>query len=212
MFIMAIKKGELLFDGVSVLGSESGVREIVLQEDIFSVSEKAFKDNDTIESFTAKCSVGLVDAQSFENCKNLKYAYFKDVSMILFDAFKDCSSLEKIDFGSSLRFISNSAFENCSSLQEIKIPITIEDIGINAFKNCKSLKRVDIRSTLGITLEDFVFEGCESLEDVTLGRGVVMILDSFEGVDMSKITFHIERDSFAEFYVKGCGYKYDYIE
>ena len=64
------------------------------------------------------------------------------LTQILQCSFYNCSSLKKITFPSSLKFIGQSAFANCSSLTEVSCELfsSIEHADISAFDDCLSLK------------------------------------------------------------------------
>lgn len=61
----------------------------------------------------------------------------------------------------------------CLDITEIDIPTHITAIGRQAFSMCKKLKRVNAPNVK--TLEDYAFEGCESLVDITLSKAPIAL-------------------------------------
>lgn len=119
--------------------------------------------------------------------------YTYDVDCIGAWAFANNTSLLAINLPNSLKTIGNNAFENCSSLSSLVLPNSIQTIGDEAFKWCSSLKHLEIPSDLeriakknfydyylrnGIyqnvgdltstSVGDFIFDGCSSINLVTL--------------------------------------------
>lgn len=56
------------------------------------------------------------------------------------DAYRDCSSLRSIDWGSSIDTIAENCFRHCFSLEKIELPDSIKLINYGAFSFCTSLK------------------------------------------------------------------------
>ena len=119
--------------------------------------------------------------------------YTYDVDCIGAWAFANNTSLLAINLPNSLKTIGNNAFENCSSLSSLVLPNSIQTIGDEAFKWCSSLKHLEIPSDLeriakknfydyylrngiyqnvgdltSISVGDFTFDGCSSINLVTL--------------------------------------------
>ena len=87
------------------------------------------------------------------------------------------SQLTRVVLPETLERIAYGAFSNCSSLTEIVIPAGVTEIGYSAFYYCTNLLSARI---LGAKyMRDNVFTGCESLYDVTLPDGLLVIENSF---------------------------------
>lgn len=117
------------------------------------------------------------------------------------EAFKNYTALTSIKLPNSLTDIGHRAFEGCKSLTTINIPKGVIGIGYKAFEGCSSLPVID-----GIVYADdclvrvidtthtsykiqegtrFIcndaFKNCESMTDITLPKGLVMIgIEAFE--------------------------------
>ena len=68
-----------------------------------------------------------------------------EVTTIGLEAFRECSTLEKIYIPENVIRIENDAFYNCKQLNSVKINDSVEKkltIGCNVFSNCTSLKEI----------------------------------------------------------------------
>ena len=145
-----------------------------------------------------------IGEDAFRNCDGVKTVILPDsLEIIDYNAFKDCSALATVDFGSGVGDIRGSAFENCGSLTSVTFPDSLDGIGIGAFKNCTSLATVTFGSGLedidcnafencGVTslvfpdslelIDEYAFSDCGSLTYVDFGDGVKEIgQGAFEG-------------------------------
>ena len=108
------------------------------------------------------------------------------VEVILKDAFRNCTGLEKIELPPSLRIISQGAFSGCSELsgvltlpegityidnatfagceklEKIAFPSTITQIGFGAFAACRKLKSLVFPPSIN-SIAHSAFWGCENL-------------------------------------------------
>jgi len=104
----------------------------------------------------------------FENSYFKRVVLSNNINIILDEAFKNCSRLEKIDVPNSIDTISRGAFENCNNLKTVKFaktnlhPITI---GAAAFRNCSSLENIDIPNAVYL-IGNATFENCNNLNTV----------------------------------------------
>ncbi len=100
-------------------------------------------------------------------------------------AFANCTNLETLDFShaNSLYSIGNSAFSGCTALSDIIYPsdlgVGITGLGSNAFRNCSSLKGFCLSDgEYGQYLSYGVFEGCTSLQSVTLPKTLLTLAEN----------------------------------
>ena len=80
------------------------------------------------------------------------------------NAFKDCTNLQKINFGSDFRFLGTKAFYNCSALSEIDFGMATESIGDGCFADCTLLSNVSLPNSL-TKLGTGAFMNCRNLVD-----------------------------------------------
>ncbi len=108
-------------------------------------------------------------------CTKIGYSAFEGIStleninlpagLVTIDgsAFKDCSSLKKVEFGEKTDVIGYDAFFNCASITEITLPENLKSVGDGAFAGCKAIKTINLNSislnTLGSLSESFSYVG-----------------------------------------------------
>lgn len=74
----------------------------------------------------------------------------------------------------SIEIIDEGAFEN-GFFSSISIPSQVKYIGEKAFSFCRALQNIDISTTKIKTVENEVFDGCESLESISLPNNITSI-------------------------------------
>ncbi len=90
-------------------------------------------------------------------------------------AFYNCDMLTKITIASNANHIGAGAFRNCTGLTEFSIPSSVRTIGSYAFANT-SITSIVIPESVTFSMENqYIFEGCSKLTQVTLARGCTMI-------------------------------------
>ncbi len=132
---------------------------------VFAVAEECDKSatDVTVLSEVEGLPVRSILSHAFENCTHLKSVKITDgVEQISDNAFKGCTTLNDIIIPDSVTSIWQNAFEQCTSLVRIDIPenASIHD---SVFKDCTSLVAVSTPR-----LSSYMFQGCTSLENVTV--------------------------------------------
>ncbi len=87
-------------------------------------------------------------------------------------AFEGIRTLDTINFGNTLYYISANAFSGCTSLREINIPDSVTYIGNNAFFNCANATAI----RLGKGVKDIsfgAFERCSKVEQLVIGSTAI---------------------------------------
>lgn len=123
-------------------------------------------------------NVTVIGDEVFEECSSLTTVEIEEgLSEIKYGTFKGCSSLNNINIPESVTSIGAEVFEGCESLIALKIPENVNEIRASAFNNCKNLRSMMIMGNIDniIIYKDydtgiceFLFEGCDSLENVYL--------------------------------------------
>ena len=100
-----------------------GETEVVIPEGVKSIGDRAFYQNQLLESITIQ----------------------EGVTSIGKEAFTECRSLQSITLPESVTSIGEKAFSYCSSLQSITIPDSVMHIGKDAFHFYQSLQSIVFR-------------------------------------------------------------------
>lgn len=158
--------------------------------------------NDYLTKLTINGAVNKIPENAFSDCKNLKLVNLNNnIRFISFSAFENCKTLKTLHGSEQVEIIQDDAFKNCTSLEDVYIPNIIE-IGKEAFKNCTDLSVVQVgehlerinsfgfcndvnlsRVTGGInlrTLNRGVFQNCEKLEIIELGKVQELQTETFD--------------------------------
>jgi hypothetical protein len=105
------------------------------------------------------------------------------------DAFRNCESLDSIEFPEGLQDIRISAFWGCGELKRIKIPSAHLMIGEFVFSECYGLLSVELPEGLQV-IGKYWFYGCKSLTTVNVPSSVIEIQASaFEGCTLVSLKF-----------------------
>lgn len=171
---------------------------IVKTDTITKFGQETFKGC-TFKSFTVPLSVTEIGQYCFQDCANLEEIIFSDgVETIQMGAFKNCTSLKRLELPSTLKDL-RADFITCTSLEYIKIKsdvinnvnsappfnnlknlstIVFEEgvttISSRLCENAIGLKNVSLPSTLR-TIESQVFKDCSSLTTLKLPDGLTTI-------------------------------------
>lgn len=172
--------------GVEEIGidafSNTGLKEIVIPDNVLKVEKGAFCNCDSLKTVTIGNKVKSIG----EWC------------------FYDNNVLETVSIGKRVNTIGKACFLKCISLKEIVIPSCVQELGQAAFAGCSSMKKAiigngvtslpggDVGDCLYIGSDGYVngaFEGCTSLEEVTIGNGVKEIgTDAFSNTALKEVT------------------------
>ena len=92
------------------------------------------------------------------------------------EAFKNCTWLRQVEFGSHVTTINNYAFQGCTALESLTIPPVVSRINDRAFKDCTALETLVWYSRYcDSNSPTYVFEGCTSIHNVVIGDDVSML-------------------------------------
>lgn len=132
-------------------------------------------NNCGIENINLPLYIKNFNFQQNSKLKSVNISTFSKATSIGPSAFKDCTSLESISIGKSVKSIDCGAFENCTSLKAITDAKMVEYIGNYAFANCTSLKYVYISSNVE-SIGDYAFKNCTSLETIRFNHSLPKLL------------------------------------
>ena len=136
-----------------------------------------------LETLEFPAVVDGVARQAFMNCKSLKKIIFnKNIQGLGYSAFENCQNLQEVVFDKNgeLKIIGQDAFRNCDSLVEISFPASLQRMKLDSFDGCDNLKTVVFNPNCSVTGLFHVFDGCYSLENITLPPSIVTLETGFE--------------------------------
>lgn len=183
---------------------------IDLPDTLETIGDSAFYFASVIKELTIPKSVKTIGKQAFYGMRSLESIVIPDnITSISNSMFAECTALKDVTFPDNLTDIGTYAFDNCKSLKNIVIPDSVTSIGDDAFYMCypehvvlgdglkdfngfkfgynyttgaknSYLKTIVIGN--GITEIPWdVFDSCQDLIDVKIGKSVNSIENPFRG-------------------------------
>lgn len=146
-------------------------------EDVYhSIDNQALKNNVKIKSVKLADSVKEIGNQSFYNCTALRDINLENVSQIRWESFLGCVHLKEITLSSGIRYLGRRSFSGCKRLNCVKFEKSTMLKGIEAgvFQNCESIEKISLPK--GLTeIGNKAFYKCTSLKDIELPEGIQVI-------------------------------------
>ena len=151
-------------------------RQLVLEDTYHSIDNQALKNNVKIKSVRLADSVKEIGNQSFYNCTALRDINLENVSQIRWESFLGCVHLKEITLSSGIRYLGRRSFSGCKRLNCVKFQESTMLKGIEAgvFQNCESIEKISLPK--GLTeIGNKAFYKCTSLKDIELPEGIRII-------------------------------------
>ena len=184
------------------------IQTVTIGESVKVVGSNAFEGCSGLQTVLIAKNVDRIYANAFKNCTALKSVTFQKGSALKRideSVFNNCTSLNNFTIPGTVETIGGAAFWNCDSMTSIVIPDSVTYLGAGAFFHCNSLVDVKIGNgvpkllTSGNRSQDNwgveywscegTFEGCISLQSVTIGSAVDEIgRDCFAGCGLLSLT------------------------
>lgn len=161
-----------------------------------------------IKSIWVSKDIYGIGSEAFLDCENLTKVTFESDSELNFlnkYCFKGCTSLKSITLPNSIRYIKDSVFEG-TGLESFTMPSKAVGIYEGCFRNCKNLKSFSFKNYEPDNTDSWigkkVFEGCISLETITIPAFIRMIQDNaFSGCTALKDVTFADSASFESAYI-----------
>lgn len=176
--------------------SGTGLRSVLIQNNIQFIRNGAFNNIDSLESVVIDNGKVIMDEYAFSNCNKLKSVKLDErLTNIPDKCFENCTALENITLPAKLKnlgsyafkgtglknvvipesvtMVNEYAFRECSSLSEVVFMSDKTEVGKGLFRGCVSLEKINIPDVEEITDEMFYF--CSKLKNITLPKNIKRI-------------------------------------
>ncbi|SCW99878.1 Leucine rich repeat-containing protein [Lachnospiraceae bacterium YSD2013] len=146
---------------------------------IIAIGTQAFSDVQKVNRMKLSGDIAFIGDEAFLNSyvKGIEFSNIKEIGN---RAFKNCSQLANITFGSGTTLIGTEAFYGCSMLSSLEFPYSIKEIGPGAFAQCTSLASIDM-SSIGqadCKLDGFAFYNNKALNTITFSDKITTMGDA----------------------------------
>ena len=141
--------------GTAAFAYCNNLTSITIPDSVTSIGDQAFANCNSLTSITISDSVTSIGMAAFYDCSSLVYnedsdAYYigSDTNPFLVLVEVKDKSIVSFEINSNTRIILYDAFRECSSLTSIVIPDSVTSIGDGAFSGCTSLTSVKFEGTV----------------------------------------------------------------
>ncbi len=188
-------------EGISADNSEVEIPSKVNNIEVTEIGDNVFANNTYLKKLIVPETVRILGYKFCYGCSNLTEVVLSNKITVIPDyAFEKCTSLEKINFPTSLVQIRYNAFTE-TALKDFQAPDSLREIWGYAFQGAKELMTVNLNKTT--KLGQMAFENCEKLTSIDLPSTLTEIdqnvfngCKSLENINMPDEAITIERDMF----------------
>lgn len=150
---------------------------LVLPKDITEIEDYGIYGNEKLVSVEIPVTVKKVGANAFKSCSSLQKVDLPSVETLGASNNERCGKLTTVTLSPDLQVIPDCAFQYCGSLADVPLPSSLVSIGVSAFRECDGLSAVVMPNTV-TTLNKNAYESCNTLTTVTLSLGLQAIPDN----------------------------------
>ena len=150
--------------------------EIEIQSGVTSIGAHTFHSCGRLTVATVPDTVKTIGASAFESCGKLADLSFVEYAdEIGAYAFKNCGATGAVTVKDGVTEIPAGAFQN-ATLQTLTLPNSVKTVGVDAFNGCSSLETVTLPAA--VTLDSNAFAWCRGVSNVTItGTGGTLMSD-----------------------------------
>ncbi len=153
------------------------IKNVIIDEGVTSVGDRAFEDGKNIASVTIPDSVTAIGFSAFSNCHSLSNIFIPNsVTLIETTAFSRCSLLKTIELAPNNDYYhmdSNCLIETktCTLIKGFDDSVIPDDgsvkvIANSAFSYCEKITTIKVPSSVTSIRDDFL--GCKNLTTITV--------------------------------------------
>jgi hypothetical protein len=147
--------------------------ELYLTKNLTGIGERVFENTD-IDYLVVGDGLPKLPRRTFYDCDRLKTVNTADsITEIGDNCFQNSNSLNEFYFSKGLSSLGSYAFQNCSSLTKANLSgcDSLQDISGHTFEGCSSLEEVSLSDSI-LTLGDNSFKSCTSLTNFKWSSGL----------------------------------------
>ncbi len=191
------------YTGKHVSNIYSNGRGVITFDNEITAIGNYFNASTTLTSVTLPNSVTSISSYAFKDCTSLqKINIHNNVRDIGNEAFRN-TAITKIELPIGLTFLGD-AFNNCKTLQEVTLPDDLIEIPSELFYGCSSLSKVNIPNQV-TTIGQSAFYGCSSLSTITIPNSVTTIKSfAFAATGIINFTFPNKIKTIVSYSVYNC--------
>ena len=159
-YVNAIEQG--VFEGCT------SITNVVMNEAVQSIGKRLFYGCTELESFypTKMDSLTSLGDRAFYNCQKMKGDFtFRNPALQTIDAmtFFSCASITSVEIPYAVT-LGTSAFRDCTSLKRVEFGYQLQSIGERSFNGCTSLETVTPFLPPSVTsISSYAFSGCTAI-------------------------------------------------
>ena len=157
----------------------SDLTQVNIPNTVTEIGQYAFSGCTNLQNANLPTSLKAIRLNAFADCPLMKLpdeVFPSGLKTIETGAFQNCSSITGAILPDEMDNLGQSVFEGCTSLLRTRLPSNLRKISKHLFCNCESLNDVEIpydeeqHYWYWVEIEESAFEGCSSLERITLPR------------------------------------------
>lgn len=208
-------------DGNKILAGADKGNGVYLPEGVTYINYGAFTDCSKITYAEIPASVtGFGDGTGgkytpgvFQGCAALEEVKFlgEGITEIAAFAFKDCTSLAKVNVPSTVTAIKQSAFSGCVELSNVGLLANVTEVYGSAFLNCAKFKGMDTSAVTYFGVSAFSGSGIteavvnSNVVSMTVNNTTYSVGSTFaDCTELTKVTFGPEVNELCSSMFKGC--------